>query len=1214
MSRILKILRFSQISLIFMGSVLLFAGFGMLGVVAWHVFYGDNTELQKSTILSRIQEETTLYYLDEETPIGSIFESRHRRYIPVDEIPAHMINAIVAAEDKNFYQHVGVDPFAIAKAAAEGLLRGGRFARGGSTLTQQTVKNIINDWEASFARKFREMIKALQIERMYSKRQILEFYLNQFHVAGNGNGIGIAARYYFNKEVSDLSLVEAAFIAGSVKGPGKYNPFIKFSRQARDQAKIYAHERKNYVLDRMYEQGWIPEQEYREAIESKIPFNRGEFRTAEVALVELVRDQLEKPEVLDALGLKDPEDLNVSGFRVYTTIDASMQKSAQFAMRKNLSRLETILSGFRPESPDKFRLRRELKKDAFLYGKVEKIEGNSIKDYQIHVSFGLPVGVISNASLARYARLLDLAVAKGYEYYMKEIIHQIRPGDILFVQVKEYDHKKNEAILELQKRPVISGGMIALDKGEVRAVVSGFDPHGFNRAMHAKRQAGSLFKALVYFAALQMGWTVLDRVENVRQLFPYQGKFYYPRPDHMSPYENVSMLWSGIMSENIASVALGARLLDKLSFEQFKKLMGTLGLMPQTGENPRDYHYRIARKIGVSLDHDGMKARQLVNATEALAPDLIFSGNQTALSQLRRMWLGRGYLAESRELRQVDPSEVPESETKIRLKLLLNNYERMGKLYEELKKDWEIVEESVHTIGWNRLFSHERLSAILSRFRVLSSGGVMPELGYLPLLPDEAEFADINGISLLEQEGRPLNLLDIQAIWGHSYEEHGVGGGVLSVEQVKLAGYLSAETFESLRNLVQQQMDQVLLVQDSYQLNRYYEHFDFRIGLGLHYLVELSRAAGVYSKLEPVLSFPLGSNDVTASEVAKLYQTFISGKTYRFYREGPDNQINFIRRIEDRNGKVLFEPKAMEHQLVDPVFAIQMREILRKVITHGTGRWARGELYVTLPPSAQMEEETQQKDDQPLRVRIPCFGKTGTTNDYLTSYFAGFIPYPVSWGKPLDPENSYIISSYVGYDFNRVMRRGRQRIYGGLGALPMWADFGRQILESQSYVDMMDPLDLNVLANKEWPLRPAVDGHIAPWLVDLPRGLILRTSRQQDVEVWNTTDIETTGETWQNLFAPGTSVKSVVMLPGQNDGNSWKISRLFGPFSEPNLKDAVEQDDETGLSGEQSKFRMISKASQIGERYEAQQQDGEKPRDKPDLIDDEEIDFGDADL
>ena len=108
------------------------------------VFYGIPLNSKKHHY-GQDQEETSLYYHDETTRIGSIFESTHRRYVPIDDIPAHLINAIVAAEDKNFYEHFGIDPTAIAKAAAEGILRGGRFRRGGSTITQQTVKNIVHD-------------------------------------------------------------------------------------------------------------------------------------------------------------------------------------------------------------------------------------------------------------------------------------------------------------------------------------------------------------------------------------------------------------------------------------------------------------------------------------------------------------------------------------------------------------------------------------------------------------------------------------------------------------------------------------------------------------------------------------------------------------------------------------------------------------------------------------------------------------------------------------------------------------------------------------------------------------------------------------------------------------------------------------------------------------------------------------------------------------
>jgi penicillin-binding protein 1A len=211
-------------------------GLAVSGLVAYFVYFGDVSELKKSTILARINEETTLYTLDEEHKIGSFFDDEHRSYVTIDQVPEDMIRAMVAAEDKNFFQHFGIDPVAISLAFWEGVQNGFRFRRGGSSITQQTVKNVMDHREHSFRRKVKELIRALQLERMYSKQQILEFYLNQFHVTANGKGIGIAARYYFNKDVKELNLVESAFIAGSVKAPSKYNPFIKYTREDTEEA------------------------------------------------------------------------------------------------------------------------------------------------------------------------------------------------------------------------------------------------------------------------------------------------------------------------------------------------------------------------------------------------------------------------------------------------------------------------------------------------------------------------------------------------------------------------------------------------------------------------------------------------------------------------------------------------------------------------------------------------------------------------------------------------------------------------------------------------------------------------------------------------------------------------------------------------------------------------------------------------------------------
>ncbi|MBI2602428.1 MAG: transglycosylase domain-containing protein [Deltaproteobacteria bacterium] len=1128
---------------------IMFAGFasaaGLSFYVFWQVKYGDYSSLKKSTILTRFQEETTLFYDDETTRIGSIFESRHRRYVPIDEVPAHMINAIVAVEDKNFYHHIGVDPLAIAKAFFEGLVKGGEFRRGGSTLTQQTVKNIVDDWEASFARKFREMIRALQLERIYEKRQILEFYLNQFHVVGNGNGVDIAARYYFNKDVRDLTLVESAFIAGSVKGPSKYNPFIKFTKKERERAKFYATERKNYVLSQMLEQGWIEQEDYDEALSTDVPFKNGEFRTAEVALVNLVQSQLKKKEVLQALGLRDVNDLSVAGLKVYTTIDAEFQKAAQLAMRRNLSRLESILSGYAAEPEEHYKPLRDLKQNEFEYGKVIAAEKKGKDQYEIKLSFGIPAGVIPHSSLVRYAKLLDLVDGRGMNVHLQELAGRIRPGDVLFVQVMEYNKETNEAVLELQKRPDISGGLIALDKGEVKAIVSGFDTLGYNRAMHARRQPGSVFKPLVYFAALQLGWSLLDRLDNIRKMFPYQGRFYYPRPDHVPAFDSVSMMWAGIMSENLASVTLGAQLLDKLNLQQFKQLMDSMGLMPMSGEAPNDYHYRVAKEIGVTLDNEGVHAFQLKNAIDDLGPDLVFAGDKTVLMRLKQMWWGNGYIDELRHLLSKIGENLSLRELHLRQDLLLNNYKRLVALDSLLVNDWKILQNYVETEGLAKLFNEPSLKPILDRFRMMSDASYS-NLGYFRHLDEELVSLRPESFPLPEPGGRPLTVHD----WEKLVASTGEGGlpqfGQI-LEDIHIDGFLPRKLLERITHIIEERYKDITTGDgdDPYRLASYFQHYDFRIGLGLKYIVQLGHTAGVFSHLEPVLSFPLGTNDVTVGEVAKIFQTFIGGKTYRFFEEGPTNQISFIKRIEDRFGTVLYKPVRQEHAIVPPVIAHHMREILRKTVTHGTGRRARGELYI----SANGGSDEQEGADRTKKIRIPAFGKTGTTNDFMTAYFAGFLPFPTERKKALDPDDSYVVATYVGYDLNREMRRGRQRIYGGVGALPVWTEFLKDVIKIRHYDDYLDALDLTVLSKHEWPLT--YDATSAPYLVDLSRGVILRSGEDEDMEMWKLTDLSVTGEDFQNPYAIDTNKSSIVYLKTDPSVSSLQPYRFFYPFQRP---------------------------------------------------------------
>jgi penicillin-binding protein 1A len=1125
---------------VFVGSIT--ASFGGMSVVYAMVLFGDDAHLKKSTIMARINEETTIVCEDEQTHIGSFFNTEHRRYVPIEEVPPAMINAIVAAEDKNFFKHSGVDPVAIVKAFAEGL-QGRRF-RGGSTLTQQTVKNIMDRWEYSLGRKIREAIAALQLERMYSKKQILEFYLNQFHVSGNGTGIGIAAKYYFNKEVKDLDLVESAFIAGSVKGPGKYDPFIKYTVERREDAIRNAFERKNYVLRRMLEQGWINDQEFKEAFDKVVPFNRGSFRTSEVATVSLIRSQLDRKEILDALNMESVDELNSAGLKIFTTIDCPVQEGAQQAMRRNLSRLETILGGYAPEPAEKFIRQRDLAVNEFYYGKVEQVVKNPT-NASIRVSFGLANGTIPHDALVRYAKLLDLPLLQGPQVQLKKLLDSVRPGDILFTEVKEYEKEKHEAVLEMHKRPKINGGLLGVEKGEVRSVVSGFDSLGFNRAVFAKRQPGSVFKSVVFYAALQLGWSVLDRLDNERQIFPYQSRLYFPRPDHPSPYKEVSMIWAGTMSENLASVYLAAHLVDKLNYEQFKQLMGELDLLPHNGESVPDFHFRVARTTGVQLDNEGVREFQLQNAIADVAPDLVFGGQPDMLRKLNKMWWGRGYISELQNLFGRMKDTMPAYEKALRLGLVRNNYLRFAGIATELNSDWTNVSKKVAEKGIEGAFADPAIQHIWKHFKVLAGVGARPQLGYFVSLEGEDPRRDFKARADLERiagvPGRALNLLDAQAIWS---------SGVFVTADIQLGdvlldGYLPLNTFNKLQKSINERFDAVMVQQSEYDLHRYYQHHDLRMTLGLRYLVQLSQAMGVQSKLEPVLSFPLGTNDVTAGEVAKVYQTFVSGKIYRFYKEGPANQLNFIRRIEDRFGAKLFEPKAIEHQLVSPQLSVPMREILKRVVTHGTGRRARGEIFVQVGAGPNPADAAANPDAKAARIRMPAFGKTGTTNDYNNAYFAGFFPMPKAKGEAMQFDNNMTIASYVGYDLNKTMRRGGVKVTGSVGALPVWIDYVKLIIDKHKFADLVDPTDINIVANGEWPMQ--YERGVGSLNIDLPRGTVLRGGESGQAEVFATTDIEKTGENPENEFAIGNQVTTVIRVPTERDG----ALRLFSLFKSP---------------------------------------------------------------
>jgi membrane peptidoglycan carboxypeptidase len=1030
-------------------------------VVAWclyEIFLTPPGELARDEIVKRVSRESPVLYADGQRQVGAFFTGAHRKYVPLEEIPKTVLDAIVAAEDQNFRHHFGIDPLATAKAFVEGVGHL-HLRRAGSTITQQTVKIVFDDWENSLRRKAKEALAAAKMERLYTKDQILEFYLNQFHVTSNGHGIGVAARYYFDKDVKDLDLVEAAFIAGAVKHPTKYNPFTKYSDAEREAAAAAAKERKDYVIRRMLEDGYIDAAQAAAARARPVPFKRGEFRSGDVTLVDLVRSQLDQKEILDAAGLEDAEDFNRAGLRIVTTLDYDIQSAAEDAVRRNLTRLEVLLKGYAPEPEDRYRALRDLTPGDYAYGRVVEVEKGP--EPAVVVSFGAPTGRIEASSLRDVAGLLARASGQSEASHLKSLLAQLKPGAVVFTRVETYDDQSRHAALSLARRPTVNGGLIVVDAGEVRASVPGFDQQGYDRTFHAQRQPGSMFKAIVFHAALQLGWSILDPLNNARRIFPYRGKLYAPRGDHVSEFDEVSMLWAGIESENIASVWLTAHLLDKVSMTEFKTVLAELGLAPLSGESEEAYAQRLGRTLNVKITDDGIDERQLDLVTAEMVPDTTFAREPLASKRLRTIWYGRDYERELARATTGKAHGMAAAERDARAALIANNFRRLSALGVQARNDWINLTAAVKKYGAATALQQPSLRVLVQRF-ALVPGPDRTDLAYLGDAAAHSAIADV--------VTRPLAASDIDDIFGGGLKSM-LGFGT-QVDDVRLDGWLTLARLDEMSTRVTQRAAAAKAVPGDMGLGRLYQHHDFRIAVALRYLVRFTQALGATSKIEPVLSFALGTNVLTLAEDAKIYQTLLDGHTHRFYEDGPPNQLNLIKRIESPSGETLYVAKDVSERIVSPEPSRALLEILRRVVTHGTGSLLHRELVI--------------ETGKGVKLRVPAFGKTGTTNDFTSGSFAGFLPRPAAKGRRLDPLSSYVIAAYAGFDRNEPMRHGRFRGYGSDVALPAWLDVAKAIVRTPAYADDLDALDLDALGSGELPL--VGDGSDTASRVDLIHG------------------------------------------------------------------------------------------------------------------------------
>ncbi len=407
------------------------------------------------------------------------FYTEERIFIPIDRIPKNIKYAFLASEDKNFYDHYGIDIIAILRAFLTNTININSNKRvvGASTITQQVVKNLLLSNELSYSRKIKEIIMAIRIENILNKNAILELYLNDIYLGYGSYGIGSASLNYFNKSIYDLQLHEIAFLASLPKAPNNYNPKTNYRK---------AIDRRNWVLDRMYVNGFITKKELEFKNKPIEVYKRidVEFSDADYFYEEI------RKELYNKFG---KEKLYSEGLVIKTAIDSNLQKNA------NLSLIEGLIEYEKRNGWNGFIENTNV--EDFLNKKNNYINENPF--------FPKWKTVIINKVYEKKLNVFDLNkinfeidLDNEFNNWLLDI--SFKKGDVIYIQ------KKNNTYI-INQEPKVNGAIIVLDPytGDVLALSGGysFKKSEFNRATQAKRQPGSAFKPIVYLAALNEGYS-----------------------------------------------------------------------------------------------------------------------------------------------------------------------------------------------------------------------------------------------------------------------------------------------------------------------------------------------------------------------------------------------------------------------------------------------------------------------------------------------------------------------------------------------------------------------------------------------------------------------------------------------------------------------------------------------------------------------------------
>ncbi len=500
---------------------------GLIGVLlaalgATGIYYYLKPDLPNVQQLREIRLQTPLRLYSEDGKLISEFGEKRRSPIQFDAIPATFVNALLAAEDNRFYQHIGVDFKGLARAAFQ-LISTGRIQTGGSTITMQVAKNYFLTRARTFTRKFSEILLALQIEQEMSKNEIFELYVNKIYLGHRAYGIQAAANVYYGRDINQLTTAELAMIAGLPKAPSANNPLSNPSR---------AKTRRDWILSRMLELGYIDQPHYDEQVASPLTAT---FHGTDIELTAPYVAEIARAELLERFG----ERIYTDGFTATVTINSAAQEAANLAVTEGLLAYDRR-HGYRgpygtlPLESDLELLRAKIA-DQPAVGVLQPALVLSLEEQSAMLltregeELTLPWTGLSWAST-----YID-ENTKGPKPERADQI--LKPGDLIYL----YTATEGPLLAQI---PEAQAALTALSPrdGAIKAMVGGFNfnQSKYNRATQATRQPGSNFKPFIYSAALANGFTTATLINDAPVVFEdsnlesswrpenYSRKFYGP--------------------------------------------------------------------------------------------------------------------------------------------------------------------------------------------------------------------------------------------------------------------------------------------------------------------------------------------------------------------------------------------------------------------------------------------------------------------------------------------------------------------------------------------------------------------------------------------------------------------------------------------------------------------------------------------------------------